>query len=371
MLAPFCRHSADARLVRFSKENDGFPRIFGAARLPPSHQRPKAGIIPLFLKMDESYSDESVFEAELAMELVEVVTEMETGVVVAAEASPPDPGPRIHPLFASRTSKRPQPHVLTQEEVRAQAGPALRLPTAPSLLLSPKATPRQAPVEKRKRTDDLSQLGPPAPKKTKSSSSPATISPSALINFPTILSLSTLVLQFLPLGYHKSNLCIIGELFCTACHEPVSTKKSTIKNHVVSEKHLAGVESLARSQESQALMTKYIEVHHHYHSLARILPDFAVDMPKRRGASRRQQPRRQGRRLSRGNHLLLHEGRNCHRKGRQTSGTVGKGPIRFNVGLSHATLHPHCGVLLSFASFLRARGRAVCSRPFRRHQPCW
>jgi hypothetical protein len=75
--------------------------------------------------------------------------------------------------------------VLTQEEVRAQAGPALRLPTAPSLLLSPKATPRQAPVEKRKRTDDLSQLGPPAPKKTKSSSSPATISPQKRVDqFP-------------------------------------------------------------------------------------------------------------------------------------------------------------------------------------------
>ena len=39
-----------------------------------------------------------------------------------------------------------------------------------------------------------------------------------------------------------------GKLFCSACKERVSTKKSILKNHIISKKHNTGKEKLSKSE---------------------------------------------------------------------------------------------------------------------------
>ena len=47
-----------------------------------------------------------------------------------------------------------------------------------------------------------------------------------------------------------------GKIFCTACSEVLSTKKSTIENHISSAKHSADKERLARKDKRETDVAK-------------------------------------------------------------------------------------------------------------------
>lgn len=57
-----------------------------------------------------------------------------------------------------------------------------------------------------------------------------------------------------------------GKLFCTACREPVSVKKSMINLHVKSSKHSSGVQRLqskgARQKDIASMLKEYDEEVH-------------------------------------------------------------------------------------------------------------
>lgn len=95
--------------------------------------------------MDSEYDDDDVVEAEIAMELVE--EPVEAGVILR---TPTEAQAHTHPFFTPRKSSNPKPVVLSQDQTREQAASLLNLPNAPDLLLSDKARPRQAPIDKRK-----------------------------------------------------------------------------------------------------------------------------------------------------------------------------------------------------------------------------
>ena len=50
-----------------------------------------------------------------------------------------------------------------------------------------------------------------------------------------------------------------GKLFCNACHESLSTKKSVLQNHCKSKKHAQGNEKLVKSEKKDVTITKALK----------------------------------------------------------------------------------------------------------------